>query len=367
MTGNQEFADFSFLGLYGTSNYGENPGIAPTNFANPNLKWESTHEFDGGVDWYPFGGRLTVIADYYHRLTSNLIVFRPIPATTGFADYWDNIGNVLNRGFELGLSSANFRSDDKNGFSWNTDFNISFNHNEVTALFEGQPFGDGENFRPISRVAVGQPIGEFYVLHFKGVDPQTGDAIYQDVNGDGEITSDDRVDAGSPQPKFFGGLRNTWSWKGFSLGSFLEFSYGAKVFNLMRIFADDGGYNYDNKFTYALNAWTHPGQITNEPRASFDGTSGAREISDRFIENGSYLRISEITLSWRVPDRLIPVGALQNTTLYVSGHNLHNFTKYTGYDPDVNSNGETSNIALGTDYYAYPRARTFSIGLSTNW
>lgn len=367
VTGNQDFANFSYLGVYGTSNYGENPGIAPTNFANPNLKWESTHEFDGGVDWYPFGGRLTVIADYYHRLTSNLIVFRPIPATTGFANYWDNIGNVLNRGFEFGFNSANFRSDDKNGFSWNTDFNISFNHNEVTALFENQPFGDGENFRPISRVAVGQPIGEFYVLHFKGVDPQTGDAIYQDVNGDGEITSDDRVDAGSPQPKFFGGLRNTWSWKGVSLGTFLDFSYGAKVFNLMRIFADDGGYNYDNKFTYAANAWTHPGQITNEPRASFDGTSGAREISDRFIENGSYLRISEITLSWRIPETLMPVRSLQNTTLYVTGHNLHNFTKYTGYDPDVNSNGETSNIALGTDYYAYPRARTFSIGLSTNW
>jgi TonB-linked SusC/RagA family outer membrane protein len=367
VTGNQDFANFSYLGQYGTANYGENPGIAPTNFANPGLKWESTHEFDGGIDWYPFGGRLTVIADYYHRLTSDLIVDRPIPATTGFATYFDNVGNVLNRGFELGLSSTNFRSDDKNGFSWNTDFNISFNHNEVTALFQGQPFGDGENFRPISRVQVGQPIGEFYVLHFKGVDPQTGDAMYQDVNGDGEITSDDRVDAGNPQPKFFGGLRNTWSWKGFSLGSFLEFSYGAKVFNLMRIFADDAGYNFDNKFTYALNAWTHPGQITNEPRASFDGTSGGREISDRFIENGSYLRISEITLSWRIPENVMPVRSLQNTTLYVSGHNLHNFTKYTGYDPDVNSNGETSNIALGTDYYAYPRARTFSIGLSTNW
>ena len=367
LTGDQEISDFAYLGLYGTSNYGENPGIAPTNFANPNLKWESTHEFDGGIDWYPFGGRLTVIADYYHRLTSNLLVNRPIPATTGFATYWDNIGNVLNRGFELGLSSVNFRSDDKNGFSWNTDFNISFNHNEVTALFQNQPFGDGDNFRPISRVAVGEPIGEFYVLHFKGVDPQTGDAIYADVNGDGEITSDDRVDAGNPQPKFFGGLRNTWSWKGFSLAGFLEFSYGAKVFNLMRIFADDGGYNYDNKFTYALNAWTHPGQITNEPRASFDGTSGAREISDRFIEDGSYLRISEVTLSWHIPDNLMPVRSLQNTTLYVSGHNLHNFTKYTGYDPDVNSNGSTSNIALGTDYYAYPRARTFSIGLSTNW
>lgn len=367
LTGDQEIADYAYLGTYGSANYGTTPGIAPANFANPNLKWESTHEFDAGLDWYPFGGRLTVIADYYHKLTSNLLVDRPIPATSGFVSYWDNIGNVLNRGFELGLSSVNFQSSGRDGFSWTTDFNISFNHNEVTALFQNQPFGDGANFRPVSRVAVGQPIGEFYVLHFQGVDPQTGDAMYKDVNGDGEITADDRVYAGNPQPKYFGGLRNTFGWKGFSLNTFLEFSEGAKVFNLMRIFADDGGYYYDNKFTYALNRWQHPGDVTNEPRASFDGTSGAREISDRFIEDGSYVRISEITLSWRVPGNVLAFGNLQNTRIYVSGHNLHTFTKYTGYDPDVNSNGSDSNIALGTDYYAYPRARTISVGVSTNW
>ncbi|HEU4641335.1 MAG TPA: hypothetical protein VFS44_02695, partial [Gemmatimonadaceae bacterium] len=284
-----------------------------------------------------------------------------------FSSYYDNVGNVLNRGVELGINTVNLDPATKDGLSWRTDFNISFNHNEVTKLFENQPLGDASNFRDISRAAVGQPIGEFYVLHFTGVDPQTGDAVYQDVNGDGEITSEDRVFAGNPQPKWWGGLGNTVSWKGFSLRGFLEFSHGAKVFNLMRIFADDGGYHYDNKFTDALSRWQKPGDITNEPRASFDGNSGGTEISDRFIENGSYVRIQEVTLSWELPASLASFGHLQNTRLYVSGHNLHTFTKYSGYDPDVNSNGSTANIALGTDYYAYPRARSFSIGVSTDW
>lgn len=362
VTGNQELPNFAYAGVYGSGNYGSTPGIAPATFGNPDLKWESTKEWDAGLDWSPLGGRLTVIADYYHKLTSDLLVNRPIPGTTGYQSYWDNIGNVMNRGFELGLQSVNFNADSPNGFTWRTDFNIAFNHNEVTELYKGQPI-DGNNFRSIDRVAVGYPIGEFYVLHFLGVDPQTGDAMYQDVDGDGAITSSDRTYAGSPQPKFYGGFRNTWSWHGVSLAANLQFSQGAKVFNLMRIFADDGGYHYDNKFTYALSRWQKPGDITDEPRASFDGTSGGTEISDHFIEDGSYLRVQEVTLSWRLPKSLLAFGNLQNSQLYVSGFNLHNFTKYTGYDPDVNSNGSSANIELGTDYYAYPRARTIAIGL----
>lgn len=351
-TGNQSIPNFASLATYGSANYGVTPGIAPLAFANPNLKWETTKEWDAGIDYYPFGGRLSIIADYYHKLTSDLLTSRQLPCTIGYCSFFDNIGNVLNRGFELGLNTVNFKSSTPTGFSWTTDFNISFNHNEVTKLNADQPV-PGDNYRDISRAAVGQPIGEFYVQHFIGVDPATGDALY----------SDDRINAGSPQPKFFGGLGNTVGWKNFQLRGFLEFSHGAKVFNLMRIFADDGGFAYDNKFTYALNRWQNPGDITNEPRASFDGTSGGRVISDRFIEDGSYLRIQEITLSYRLPAGLFAMRGLSNARLYVSGHNLHNFTKYTGYDPDVNSNG-TSNIDLGTDYYAYPRARTFTLGIS---
>ena len=351
-TGNQSIPNFASLATYGSASYGNTPGIAPLAFANPNLKWESTKEFDGGIDYSPFHGRLTIIADYYHKSTSDLLTSRQLPCTIGYCSFFDNIGNVLNRGFEFGLNSENFRPSTSSGFSWSTDFNISFNHNEVTKLNADQPVA-GDNYRDISRAAVGQPIGEFYVLHFKGVDPATGDAMY----------SDTRINAGSPQPKFWGGLGNTVGFKNFQLRGFLEFSQGAKVFNLMRIFADDAGYAYDNKFVYAANAWKQPGDITNEPRASFDGTSGARTISDRFIEDGSYLRIQEITLSYKLPTGLFAMRGLTNARVYVSGHNLHNFTKYTGYDPDVNSNG-TSNIDLGTDYYAYPRARTFTLGIS---
>jgi TonB-linked SusC/RagA family outer membrane protein len=364
LTGNQGIDNYAYLGTFGSANYGTTPGIAPANFANPNLKWESTREFDAGFDWFLFGGRLSVIGDYYHKLTSDLLVNRPVPATSGYTTFFDNIGNVLNRGFELGVTSVNIAPSGKDGFGWRTEFNISTNHNEVTKLFENQPFGDDQNFRPVSRVEVGQPLGEFYVLRFKGVDPQTGDAIYEDVDGDGDITSADRVNVGSPQPKYFGGLTNTFSWKGFELRGFLEFSQGGKVFNLMRIFADDGGYHYDNKFTYALNRWQKPGDITNEPRASFDGTSGGTEISSRFIEDASYVRLQELTLSWQIPGKL---ANLPNARLYISGHNLHTFTNYSGYDPDVNSNGSSSNIALGTDYYAYPRARSFTIGISSTW
>ncbi|HEX6966440.1 MAG TPA: TonB-dependent receptor [Gemmatimonadaceae bacterium] len=364
VTGNQAIPNYASLGTFTSATYGTTAGIAPGNFANPDLKWESTKELDAGLDWLPFGGRLSIIADYYHKMTSNLLVNRPIPATSGFTTYFSNVGNVLNRGVELEISSTNIASSSAGGFNWETQFNISANHNEVTNLYDDQPFGDNANFRPISHVAMGQPIGEFYVLHFTGVNPQTGDAVYEDVNGDGSITSADRVNAGSPQPKFFGGLGNTFSWKGFELHGFLEFSQGAKVFNLMRIFADDGGYHYDNKFTYALNAWKKPGDITNEPRASFDGTSGGDEISSRFIEDGSYVRVQDITLSWRLPTSLT---RLPNAKIYVSGRNLHTFTNYTGYDPDVNSNGSDSNIALGTDYYAYPRARTITVGVSSSW
>jgi TonB-linked SusC/RagA family outer membrane protein len=354
-TGNNTIPNFAYLGTYSSAPYGDLPGIAPFAIANPNLKWESTKEWDAGLDWSPFAGRISVVADYYHKLTSDLLVDRPILGVSGYTDFFDNIGEVVNRGVELGLNTINFKPTKSGDFSWSTDFNISFNHNEVTKLYGNQPI-PGTNFREISRVAVGQPIGEFYVLHFKGVDPATGDAIY----------SDSSINAGSPQAKWFGGLGNTVSWKGLELRGFLEFSHGAKVFNLVRIFADDGGRHQDNKYDYVLNRWKNPGDITNEPRASSRDRSGAADISDRFIEDGSYLRIQEITLSWKLPGRLFAGHGFDNAKVYVSGHNLHTFTKYTGYDPDVNSNG-TSNIDLGTDYYAYPRARTFTFGVTTQW
>lgn len=365
VTGNQGISNYAYLATYGTANYGTAPGISPNNFANPNLKWEQTKETDFGFDWTMFSGRIALIGDYYSKKTTNLLVARPITATSGFTSFFDNVGDVKNSGTELQLTTDNIRTSQPGGLTWTTDFSFSTNKNEVTALYGNQPLYGG--VRSVNSVRVGAPLGAFYLLKFTGVDPQTGDAIYQDTNHDGSVTADDRVLAGNATPTYWGGFTNTFTWKNFDLKGFLQFSGGNKIFNAMRIFADDGGYNYDNKLDYVLTRWQKPGDITDEPRASFDGLSGARSVSTRMLESGSYSRLQEITVGYRLPQSFMNFAGLQNTRLYVSGHNLATFTGYRGYNPDVNSNGSSSSIGLGTDFYAYPLARTYSVGISSEW
>jgi len=172
---------------------------------------------------------------------------------------------------------------------------------------------------------------------------------------------------GNPHPNYFGGFTNTFTLKDFELNTFLQFSQGNDVFNMMRIFADDGACTYDNKFADVMRRWQKPGDITDVPRMSYDCASGADAISSRFIEDGSYLRIGEITLGWRIPANIAAKARLDNARLYVSGRNLHTFTKYSGYNPDVNSAGSDENVVIGTDYYAYPLPRTFTLGISAGW
>jgi len=349
-TGNNNIQDFSFLSTYGSTPYGSLPGISPIAIGNLNFRWELTKEWDAGIDWSPFSGRISVIADYYRKATSGLILDRPFLLVSGYPSYFDNVGATLNRGFELGISSENLRSQDR-GLAWHTDFNISFIHSAVTELYGGEPISFF-----FQRISVGQPLGEFYLQHFKGVDPATGNAIY----------SDSMYSAGSPQPTVTGGLGNSLSYRAFALRTFLEFSHGAKVLDLSRTETDDGGYNLSGKSALELDRWRHPGDITDEPRASFNGSSGANIMSDRFLEDGSYLRIQEITLSWTLPAGFLGRRGVESAKLYVSGHNLYSFTKYRGYDPDVSSNGVT-NAEPGIDLLAYPRARVFSFGISTQW
>lgn len=365
VTGNQGINNFASLRTFATANYGNVLGTAPANFGNPDLRWESTREFDAGLDWYLFGGRVGIVADYYNKLTSNLLVSRPIPASTGFTIYTTNVGNIRNRGVELGLSTQNIVSGSPRGFSWSTDFNISANRNRVVKLYKGQEFVAG--LYSTNMVREGEPLGAFYMLRFTGVDPATGDAMYYDKNGDGEITADDRVIVGSPQPKYFGGVTNTLSYAGFDLRAFVNFSQGAKVFNAIRVFADDGGYYYDNKLTEVLDRWQKPGDITDEPRASYDGTSGARRVSSHYLEDASFIRLQELTLGYRLPERLTRLGNFSNARIYVSGRNLWTSSDFTGYNPEANSNGSDANISLGTEFYSYPLARTIQVGISGTW
>ncbi|AHG89760.1 TonB-dependent outer membrane protein, SusC/RagA [Gemmatirosa kalamazoonensis] len=367
-TGNQSIPTlYGYLTSYARANYGSTAGIAPAALGNEDLRWESTRESDIGLDLSFLDGRVSVIADYYSKNTTDLLVSRPVPTTSGFASIWDNVGSVKNAGAELQLTTVNFRSKGRGGFDWTTDVNLSHNANKVTALYQDQPFASG--IGGVNYVAIGQPIGVFFTQKFVGVDPQTGDAQYQ--KKDGTITkspvSADRQYVGSPHPKYFGGVRNTMTWRNLDLNVFVQFSQGAKVFDLFREYSDDSGYNYDNKISNVLKRWQKPGDVTDVPRASFDGTSGAQIVSSRYVEDGSYVRLQDVTFGVRLPSALMSHTGVSNARLYVAGSNLKLWTKYLGYDPDVNSNGSNANISLGQDFYAYPRARTISVGLSGNF
>ncbi|AHG93613.1 TonB-dependent outer membrane protein, SusC/RagA (plasmid) [Gemmatirosa kalamazoonensis] len=370
VTGNQGIGDYASLNLAAGAPYAGAPGVAGTQLGNANLKWETTKETDIGADFGFFDGRISVIADWYERNTSDLLVQRPIPVTSGYSSIWDNIGSIRNRGVDLGLHTVNLDGARGSlGLGWTSDLNVTWNRNTVTELYGGQPVTFTVSSRVTSAAAVGHPLGEFYMYKVLRIDPQDGNVVFAKASG-GETkspTSADLMFVGSPQPKYYGGFTNVLTWKTLDLRGFLQFSQGNKVFNMMRIFTDDGGYSYDNKSTLTLTRWQKPGDITDEPRFSYDGTSGARLMSSRMIEDGSFVRLGEITLGWKLPTRLVTSTGLDNARLYVSGRNLKTWTKYSGYNPDVSSSGAAANVITGVDYYAYPLARTFSLGLSAGW
>jgi TonB-linked SusC/RagA family outer membrane protein len=362
VTGNQDLNDnFAPLSRFGRANYGDAAGFAQNSFGNPDLKWERTSEVNAGLDIALFGGRVNLIGDWYKKTTDNLLLSRPITATSGLTNATQNIGSIVNQGFELTVNTVPLEGN-TGGLRWAADFNISWNNNKVTRLFQNEPFSVG--LYSTSRVEVGQPLSAFYTLRFLGVDPATGDAIFDDINNDATIDAADRVFIGSPHPKYWGGLTNTLSWKSFDLRSFLQFTQGHMIFNAIGVFANDGGYYHDNKFSRLLDRWQNPGDVTDVPRASYDGTSGADLISSRHFEDGSYVRLQEVTLSYHLPPGFASALRMSDSRLYVSGRNLHTWTKYSGYSPDVNSNGSSSNTALSTEFYAYPLARTIMVGIS---
>ncbi|HET7614782.1 MAG TPA: TonB-dependent receptor [Gemmatimonadaceae bacterium] len=364
-TGNQGIGNNTYRATFGSANYGKVGGISPNNFGNADLKWEQTKEYDAGFDWNMFDSRVAIVGDYYNKKTSNLLVSRPVSATSGFTSFTDNVGNIENKGLELEITTENFRARSPGGFSWQTSYNYSHNKNRVTALYQDQPiYGGIDN---LNSVRVGEPIGAFYTLKFLGVDPATGDAMYLDVNNDGDINADDRVVVGNPQPTVWGGIQNTFTYGLFDLHTSVTFSGGNQIFNGIRQFSDDGGYFFDNKFAYALRRWQKPGDITDEPRPSFDGTSLANLNSSRLLEPGNYTRLQEVTLGIKLPKSLARFAGMDGPRLYVTGRNLKTWTHFKGYNPDVNSGGSGSNIFLGTEFYSYPLARTWMVGLNTEW
>lgn len=366
-TGNQGIGDFASRTLASAAPYAGTPGLAGTTLGNPNLRWEQTQELDIGADMNFAHDRIGVIIDWYNRNTNNLLIQRPVPATSGYTTVWDNLGSIRNRGMDFSVHTVNLESF--HGLGWTTDFNLTANRNVVTDLYGGLPVTFTVNNRITSVAAVGQPLGEFYLYKFLRVDPATGNAVYQTASG-GETMAPVSADlsyVGNPQPKFFGGLSNGLTYGSFDLRTFLQYSEGGKIFNMVRIFADDGGGAKDNKLGLVRERWRKPGDVTDVPRMG--ATSGSKFMSSRMIEDASFIRLNELTLGYRLPTRLSSMAKMRDGRVYVSGRNLGLWgpgANYSGFDPDLNT-AARSNAIMGVDFYAYPLARTITFGFSTNW
>jgi TonB-linked SusC/RagA family outer membrane protein len=353
LTGNDGIPDFASLGLYGGSfDYEGNPGIAPTQLPNPDLKWETTLQTGIGLDFAMFNNRIALTTDLYYNQTKDLLFSRPLPPSTGYYSIWANIGNLTNKGIEITLNTENLIGE----FKWNTSLVFAANRNEVTKLYEGQPVADqgrGGNW-----VMEGQPIGIFYNYRCLGVDPTTGDLVYEDVNKDGVINSSDWTKIGDPNPDFTYGLTNTFSFKNFDLSIFLQGISGNDIFNGSRIYLESG-MGDDNQTTEMLRRWMKPGDVTDIPRVG-DETNNR---TSRFIENGSFMRIKNVTFGYNFPKALLSKAKIKSARIYVSGQNLYTFTAYSGMDPEVNYYGN-DNVILGTDFFTYPQSRTLMFGIN---
>ncbi len=377
-TGNEAIGDFQYLGLFGTSNYGALAGTAPSNLPNPDLKWETTTEWNVGLDLGLLDDRLGIVAELYTKETDDLLLNRPVTATSGFTSVLANVGAIKNSGWELSLRTVNLRPARAGGVEWTSEFNITHNSNEVTALYSADPNEPGEPFPSgfMNRVEVGQPIGVFYAAKYEGVDPETGVAMYTDLDADGNRVgwttfpgSDDRMVIGSPHPDYYGGFRNTLSYGAFDLTAFLDYSQGAEIYNAMRLYSDDGGYFLDNKFAqHVEDYWTPDNTDGKNPSPSWFGSTGVWVESSRMLEDASFVRLADVTLGVRLPGAVNDLIRSQNGRFYVSGKNLHSWNDYAGYSPENHWSGSGSASAtLGTDFYAYPLARTITFGFQGTW
>ena len=365
-TGNDRIGDFAARGLYaGNAAYGGQAGQHPSQLANPNLKWEITYGSDIGIEAGLFNNRVTIEVDYYEKNTSDLLLNKEIPGTSGFSIQTQNVGKLKNSGIEVSLNTVNVRN--KN-FSWTSNFNFSVNKNRITFL-NGQVLGTGVN-----KAREGEPLGVFYAREFAGADPANGNALYyknspkSDGSLDRTTTSDYNaatdVKIGDPNPKFIYGFGNTMSYKGLDLDILLQGVAGNDIYNGGGQYMSASGSNgYDNQTTDQLAAWKKPGDITNVPEARLFYSNGT-DPSSRFISKGSYLRVKAVTLGYNVSSAILRKLKIERFRVYVRAQNLFTITKYKGWDPEVNADYQASNINQGVDFYSAPQLKTIVFGIN---
>lgn len=390
ITGNQEIGNYAALAQLGNSQvtFGDRVavGINPASLGNEDLRWEKTTQYNVGLNVGLFNERISLTADAYYKKTTDLLLNRRVPRYTGYSQYLDNIGSIENKGLELSLNTQNIS---KKSFTWSTSINYSMNRNKVLKLSDGEPllvgapisYASGQSFRIIRE---GESLGAFYGYQYGGVyanqqaiennpaagsSAQPGDPYLKDISGsegspDGKIDGNDRTILGNAFPDFTFGFTNDFFYKGFDLSIFIQGSYGNDVLNMntLRLESVRG---YTNQTTDVLNRWTPKNTNTDIPRASRSrssaGQTAMRAISSRLVEDGSYLRLKNITLGYTFPVEWTQSFGARSVRVYVSGQNLLTLTNYSGYDPDVSTYNSLG--SLGADYGTYPKAKTYLMGI----
>lgn len=367
-------------------------GVAPTSLPNQNLKWETTEQWNLGLDLGFFDERLGLTIDLYRKTTRDLLLDATLPYSSGYTNAMKNIGKVRNNGLEITLNTVNINKKD---FKWTSSFNISFNKNKVLELTEGQTsllttasFDQNYNSQPNYIAKVGYPMGMMYGYLYLGTykyddfdksgdsytlksnvpyyssesNTQPGMPKYADLNGDGVINADDRTMIGRGTPIHTGGFTNNFEYKGFDLNIFFQWSYGNDILNANRLFFESGFQKQRelNQFASYADRWTVDNPTSDIPRATNSGSNLV--ISSRVVEDGSYLRLKTVTLGYNLPVKFLSKYKLSKARVYVAASNLWTLTNYTGYDPEVSV--RESALTPGLDYSSYPRALSFNFGIN---
>lgn len=383
LTGNQAIGPYQTLAGFSSTLAVINGKIVnavrPTTVANDNLTWETTTQFDLGTDISFLNNRFSLTLDYYNRVTKDLLFSVPLPQYSGFQTQLKNIGKVENKGFEIGLNSKILTG----AFKWNVDINVSANKNKVLELPDNNDiqYGAGPGHMiglgNTQILRVGQPVGSFLGWVYEGV-YQSGDTFlpgagfetvaggekFKDLNGDGKLDANDRQIVGNPNPKFIWGISNDFKYKNFDLNIFFQGSQGNDLlsFTLLEIESMASPYNSTIK---ALDRWTPSNTNTEIPKRSLSRT---QRVSTRWVYDGSYARLKNLAIGYNLPSNMLKKAFISKLRIYASAQNILTFTKYPGYDPEVNYNsdgsGSAANRNLGLDYGSYPNAKSYTIGLN---
>jgi TonB-dependent starch-binding outer membrane protein SusC len=374
ITGNQEIGNFAARALFGVgANYNQVAGVAPTQLGNPALSWERQEQFNVGLDLGLLEDRIYVSAEYYSMDNNQLLLSRPLVGSSGFTGIQENIGVIRNRGFEFGLNTVNV---DKSDFKWSTNFNITFNKNEILKL-AGTPFAAGfaswveegyalGSFRGFRVDKIIQNAEDLAVARAQGQSAaQLGDIIFKDIDGNGLLNSNDQEILGNAQPKFFGGLTNTFRYKNFDASIFLQYNYGNMIYNNTRAFSE-GMNGVFGQTTGVLDRWTPENPSTTVPRAVHGDPNNNRRVSDRWLEDGSFMRLKNMSIGYQLPASVARKISARSIRVYASGQNLITWTNYKGLDPEV-STFNITNISMGTDFLTYPQARVYTLGINVGF